>query len=230
MTSSPHSSAIGSRRSRPARVGRAPAPQHPGPDRRPGGGDLGPGRTGELWLRGPQVMRGYRNHPEATAATLGSGGWLRTGDLCYFDADGYLFVVDRLKELIKYKGYQVAPAELEQLLCAHPAVADAAVVPRPDPAAGELPVAYVARRAEVGAAELEAWVADRVAPYKRLRGVQFVDQVPRSRPASCSGGSWSRPSGPGSPGPPSPGLALRGGGRPKRAGRRRRGCSPPGRG
>jgi acyl-CoA synthetase (AMP-forming)/AMP-acid ligase II len=146
----------------------------------PGGGDLGPGRTGELWLRGPQVMRGYRNHAEATAATLGPGGWLRTGDLCYFDADGYLFVVDRLKELIKYKGYQVAPAELEQLLCAHPAVADAAVVPRPDPAAGELPVAYVARRAEVGAAELEAWVADRVAPYKRLRGVQFVDQVPRS--------------------------------------------------
>jgi acyl-CoA synthetase (AMP-forming)/AMP-acid ligase II len=146
----------------------------------PGGGDLGPGRTGELWLRGPQVMRGYRNHPEATAATVGPGGWLRTGDLCYFDADGYLFVVDRLKELIKYKGYQVAPAELEQLLCAHPAVADAAVVPRPDPAAGELPVAYVARRAEVGAAELEAWVADRVAPYKRLRGVQFVDQVPRS--------------------------------------------------
>ena len=146
----------------------------------PGGGDLGPGRTGELWLRGPQVMRGYRNHPEATAATLGPGGWLRTGDLCYFDADGYLFVVDRLKELIKYKGYQVAPAELEQLLCAHPAVADAAVVPRPDPVAGELPVAHVARRAEVGAAELEAWVADRVAPYKRLRGVQFVDQVPRS--------------------------------------------------
>jgi acyl-CoA synthetase (AMP-forming)/AMP-acid ligase II len=146
----------------------------------PGGGDLGPGRTGELWLRGPQVMRGYRNHPEATAATIGPGGWLRTGDLCYFDADGYLFVVDRLKELIKYKGYQVAPAELEQLLCAHPAVADAAVVPRPDPVAGELPVAHVARRAEVSAAELEAWVADRVAPYKRLRGVQFVDQVPRS--------------------------------------------------
>src|SRR5215217_508618 len=79
------------------------------------GGDLGPGRTGELWLRGPQVMRGYRNRPEATAATLAPGGWLRTGDLCYVDADGYLFVVDRLKELIKYKGIQVAPAELEQL-------------------------------------------------------------------------------------------------------------------
>jgi acyl-CoA synthetase (AMP-forming)/AMP-acid ligase II len=145
-----------------------------------GGGDLGPGRTGELWLRGPQVMRGYRDRPEATARTLAPGGWLRTGDLCYVDADGYLFVVDRLKELIKYKGYQVAPAELEQLLCAHPAVADAAVVPRPDPDAGELPVAHVATRSEVSAAELEAWVADRVAPYKRLRGVRFVDQVPRS--------------------------------------------------
>jgi acyl-CoA synthetase (AMP-forming)/AMP-acid ligase II len=145
-----------------------------------GGGDLGPGRTGELWLRGPQVMRGYRNRPEATAATLAPGGWLRTGDLCYVDADGYLFVVDRLKELIKYKGAQVAPAELEALLCAHPAVADAAVVPRPDPQAGEVPVAHVATRSQVGAAELEAWVAERVAPFKRLRGVRFVDQVPRS--------------------------------------------------
>jgi acyl-CoA synthetase (AMP-forming)/AMP-acid ligase II len=145
-----------------------------------GGGDLGPGRTGELWLRGPQVMRGYRNRPEATAATLAPGGWLRTGDLCYIDADGYLFVVDRLKELIKYKGAQVAPAELEALLCAHPAVADAAVVPRPDPEAGEVPVAHVATRSQVSAAELEAWVAERVAPFKRLRGIRFVDQVPRS--------------------------------------------------
>ena len=146
----------------------------------PAGGDLGPGRTGELWLRGPQVMRGYRNRPEATAATLGPGGWLRTGDLCYIDPDGYLFVVDRLKELIKYKGAQVAPAELEALLCAHPAVADAAVVPRPDPEAGEVPVAYVATRSQVSADELDAWVAGRVAPFKRLRGIRFVDQVPRS--------------------------------------------------
>ncbi|MFL5881639.1 MAG: AMP-binding protein [Actinomycetota bacterium] len=146
----------------------------------PGGGDLGPGRTGELWLRGPQVMRGYRNHPEATARTITPDGWLRTGDLCYLDADGYLFVVDRLKELIKYKGAQVAPAELEQLLCAHPAVADAVVVPRPDLEAGELPVAYVALRAETTAAELQAWVAERVAPFKRLHDVRPVDQVPRS--------------------------------------------------
>jgi acyl-CoA synthetase (AMP-forming)/AMP-acid ligase II len=145
-----------------------------------GGGDLGPGRTGELWLRGPQVMRGYRGNPAATAATVGADGWLRTGDLCRFDDDGYLFVVDRLKELIKYKGYQVAPAELEQVLAAHPAVADAAVVPRPDPEAGEVPVAHVALRGEASAEELQAWVAERVAPYKRLRAVRFTDQVPRS--------------------------------------------------
>jgi len=144
------------------------------------GTDLGPGRTGELWLRGPQVMRGYRHNPEATAATVDRDGWLHTGDLCYVDADGYLFVVDRLKELIKYKGYQVAPAELEHLLTAHPAVADAAVVPRPDPEAGELPVAHVTLRGQATAEELQAWVAERVAPYKRLRAVRFTDQVPRS--------------------------------------------------
>jgi acyl-CoA synthetase (AMP-forming)/AMP-acid ligase II len=144
------------------------------------GADLGPGRTGELWLRGPQVMRGYRHNPVATAATVDGDGWLHTGDLCYVDDDGYLFVVDRLKELIKYNGYQVAPAELEHLLLAHPAVADAAVVPRPDPRAGEIPVAHVVRRAEVSEAELTAWVAERVAPYKKLRDVRFTDQVPRS--------------------------------------------------
>jgi acyl-CoA synthetase (AMP-forming)/AMP-acid ligase II len=145
-----------------------------------GGGDLGPGGTGELWLRGPQVMRGYRGNPAATATTVGADGWLRTGDLCRFDDDGYLFVVDRLKELIKYKGSQVAPAELEQVLAAHPAVADAAVVPRPDPEAGEVPVAHVALRGEATAEELQAWVAERVAPYKRLRAVRVTDQVPRS--------------------------------------------------
>jgi len=144
------------------------------------GADLGPGRTGELWVRGPQVMRGYRDRPAATAATVDPDGWLHTGDLCRFDDDGYLSVVDRLKELIKYKGYQVAPAELEHLLLAHPAVADAAVVPRPDPQAGELPVAHVVLRGEATAEELLAYVALRVAPYKRLRAVRFTDQVPRS--------------------------------------------------
>jgi acyl-CoA synthetase (AMP-forming)/AMP-acid ligase II len=144
------------------------------------GADLGPGRSGELLVRGPQLMRGYRGHPDATAATVDAEGWLHTGDLVYIDGDGYLFVVDRLKELIKYKGYQVAPAELEHLLLAHPAVADAAVIPRPDPEAGEVPVAYVARRGEVSAGELLAYVAERVAPYKRVRAVELVEQVPRS--------------------------------------------------
>jgi acyl-CoA synthetase (AMP-forming)/AMP-acid ligase II len=144
------------------------------------GADLGPGRTGELWARGPQLMRGYRNRREATAATIDQDGWLHTGDLCSFDQDGYLYVVDRLKELIKYKGAQVAPAELEHLLLAHPAVADAVVVPRPDAEAGEVPVAHVVLRGQATPDELQAWVAERVAPYKRLHAVELTDQVPRS--------------------------------------------------
>jgi len=144
------------------------------------GADLGPGRTGELWVRGPQVMRGYRDRPEATAQTVDADGWLHSGDLCYLDEDGYLYVVDRLKELIKYKGYQVAPAELEHLLLTHPAVADAAVVPRPDPEADEVPVAHVALRGPATAEELLAYVAERVAPYKRVRAVRLTDSVPRS--------------------------------------------------
>ncbi|MGW3602722.1 AMP-binding protein [Micromonospora sp. NPDC005161] len=145
-----------------------------------GGGDLGAGRAGELWIRGPQLMRGYRDRPEATAATIDADSWLHTGDLCYFDEDGYLYVVDRLKELIKYQGYQVAPAELEHLLRTHPAVADAAVVPRPDADAGEVPVAYVVLREPATAEELLAYVAERVAPYKRLHAVRFTPSVPRA--------------------------------------------------
>jgi acyl-CoA synthetase (AMP-forming)/AMP-acid ligase II len=144
------------------------------------GADVGPGRTGELWVRGPQLMRGYRGAPEATAATVDDDGWLLTGDLCYFDEDGYLYVVDRLKELIKYKGYQVAPAELEHLLLTHPAVTDAAVVPRPDDSAGEVPVAYVSLCAPASADDLMTYVAERVAPYKRLRAVRITPSVPRS--------------------------------------------------
>jgi len=144
------------------------------------GADLGAGRTGELWVRGPQLMCGYRDRPDATAGTVDADGWLHTGDLCYLDEDGYLYVVDRLKELIKYKGYQVAPAELEHLLLTHPAVADAAVVPRPDPEAGEVPVAHVALRGQATAEELLAYVAERVAPYKRVRAVRITDSVPRS--------------------------------------------------
>jgi acyl-CoA synthetase (AMP-forming)/AMP-acid ligase II len=144
------------------------------------GTDLGPGEVGELWVRGPQAMRGYHRRPQATAEMIGPDGWLRTGDLCSVDADGHLTVVDRIKELIKYNGYQVAPAELEHLLQAHPAVADAAVVRRPDAQAGEIPVAYASLRAEATPEELMAYVAERVAPYKRVRAVEFVDEIPRS--------------------------------------------------
>jgi acyl-CoA synthetase (AMP-forming)/AMP-acid ligase II len=136
--------------------------------------------VGEMWLRGPQLMRGYLGNPEATADTLTPDGWLRTGDLVEVGADGAFFVVDRLKELIKYKGYPVAPAELEGVLRTHPAVADAAVVPVPDPVCGELPKAFVVLREDVDADALMAWVAERVAPYKRIRAVEVLDAIPRS--------------------------------------------------
>ncbi|KAL5679122.1 hypothetical protein ACJX0J_005507, partial [Zea mays] len=103
-------------------------------------------RTGELWIRGPYVMKGYFKNAEATQSTLTPDGWLKTGDLCYIDEDGYLFVVDRLKELIKYKGYQVPPAELEALLLTHPEIEDVAVIPFPDREVGQFPMAYVVRK------------------------------------------------------------------------------------
>jgi acyl-CoA synthetase (AMP-forming)/AMP-acid ligase II len=146
------------------------------------GRDLGPGEPGELLGRGPQVTAGYRGRPEATAAMVGPDGWLRTGDLGLVDAGGNVVIVDRLKELIKVRGHQVAPAELEALLATHPAVADAAVTRRDDPDAGEVPVAVVVPRpgATAGAEELMAWVAERVAPPKRIRAVRFADSIPRT--------------------------------------------------
>jgi len=146
------------------------------------GEDLGVGEDGELWIRGPQVMREYLNAPEATAATIVEDGWLRTGDIGHVDEDGYWYVVDRLKELIKYKGFQVAPAELEDLLLAHPAVADAGVVGKPDEEAGEVPVAFVVLHpgAAATAEELQEHVAEHVAPYKRLAEVRFVGAIPKS--------------------------------------------------
>jgi acyl-CoA synthetase (AMP-forming)/AMP-acid ligase II len=144
------------------------------------GARLGPGEQGEIWVRGPQVMRGYLNNPEATAATVDADGWLHSGDIGAVDEDGYLTLADRLKELIKYNAFQVAPAELEALLLGHPAVADVAVVGRPDVTAGELPVAYVVARAPVSAEELMAYVAERVAPYKKIRDVEFIDQIPKA--------------------------------------------------
>lgn len=142
--------------------------------------DLPTGERGELWVRGPQVMSGYLNNPEATAATLDAEGWLRTGDVAYVDEDGYFYIVDRLKELIKYKGYQVAPAELEAVLLTHPAVADCAIVRYPHEDAGEVPKAFVVSRAPVDAETLMAYVAERVAPYKKIRLVEFIDVIPKS--------------------------------------------------
>jgi acyl-CoA synthetase (AMP-forming)/AMP-acid ligase II len=135
---------------------------------------------GEVWIRGPQVMKGYLNRPEATAQTVDEEGWLHTGDIAYADEDGCFYIVDRLKELIKYKGFQVAPAELEAVLLTHPCVADAAVIPSPDEEAGEVPKAFVVLRAPAEAEEIMEFVAERVAPYKKIRFMEFVEQIPKS--------------------------------------------------
>ena len=144
------------------------------------GRDARPGEPGELCVRGPQVMAGYLGRPEATAQMLGAGGWLRTGDLGRVDPGGHLFIVDRLKELIKVNAIQVAPAELEAVLAGHPQVADAAVVPRPDERTGEAPVAFVVARGSLEPGQLIAWVAARVAPHERIRAVRRVREIPRT--------------------------------------------------
>ncbi|CBI18881.3 unnamed protein product, partial [Vitis vinifera] len=188
-------------------------------------------QTGELWLRGPTIMKAfvlyrayfftgisyfttwcyrgwilemkfylrtqifglfnvkvthpsscYFSNPEVTTSTLDSSGWLRTGDLCYIDDDGFIFIVDRLKELIKYKGYQVPPAELEALLLTHPEIADAAVIPFPDKEVGQYPMAYINRKAGSNLSESAVmdFIAKQVAPYKRIRRVAFVDSIPKN--------------------------------------------------
>ena len=144
------------------------------------GEELGAEQEGEVLIRGPQVMKGYLNNPQATAETIDDEGWLRTGDVGYVDGDGYLYIVDRVKELIKYKGFQVAPAELEALLLTHPAVADAAVIPSPDEEAGELPKAFVVLKGEATADEIMSYVAEQVAPHKKVRRLEFCDEIPRS--------------------------------------------------
>jgi acyl-CoA synthetase (AMP-forming)/AMP-acid ligase II len=144
------------------------------------GAALGPNEQGEICVRGPNIMRGYINRPDATAQTLDAKGWYRTGDIGYADEDGYFFVVDRLKELIKFSGYQVAPAELEAVLVSHPAVAEAAVIPSPDEEHGEIPKAFVVRKGELSEQEVMDYVAARVAPFKKVRIVEFIDQIPKS--------------------------------------------------
>jgi acyl-CoA synthetase (AMP-forming)/AMP-acid ligase II len=141
---------------------------------------LGPGQDGELCFRGPQVMAGYLNAPEATAEMVDPDGWLHSGDIGHVDDDGYFYVVDRVKELIKYKGWQVAPAELEAVLHSHPQITDAAVVRVADEQAGEVPKAFVVTTAELSAQEIMEYVAERVAPHKKVRAVEFIDQIPKS--------------------------------------------------
>ena len=144
------------------------------------GADLGAAGEGELLIRGPQLMRGYRGHDEVTAATIDADGWLHTGDLVEISPGGVARITDRLKELIKVKGFQVEPAELEALLRLHPSVADAAVVGVPDETAGEVPKAFIVARGDLAADGLIAWVAERVAPNKRIRAVELVEEIPKT--------------------------------------------------
>jgi acyl-CoA synthetase (AMP-forming)/AMP-acid ligase II len=144
------------------------------------GVEMEPGHRGELYVRGPQVMQGYLNDPDKTGAMLDGDGWLQTGDVAYADDLGNFYIVDRVKELIKYKGYSIAPAELEALLLTHPQVEDAAVIPSPDEVAGEVPKAYVVSQGELQEGELMSWVGERVSPYKKIRRVEFVSKIPKS--------------------------------------------------
>jgi acyl-CoA synthetase (AMP-forming)/AMP-acid ligase II len=144
------------------------------------GEDAAPGERGELWMRGPNVMKGYWNNDEATAGTIDEDGYLHTGDVAIVDEDGYFSIVDRVKELIKYKGFQVAPAELEALIITHEAVADVAVIPVPDEEAGEIPKAFVVKGGEVSEDDVKAFVKERVSSYKQVRAVEFVDEIPKS--------------------------------------------------
>ncbi len=147
------------------------------------GDDLDVGGRGELLVRGPQVMKGYLNNPEATAETLDADGWLHTGDVAIVDEENHVSIVDRIKELIKYKGFQVPPAELEAVLVTHPAVADAAVIGIPDEEAGELPKAFVTLAPGAGSLTLEdlqVHVAEHLATYKQVRALEVLEAIPKS--------------------------------------------------
>ncbi|KAG0286071.1 putative fatty-acid--CoA ligase FadD10, partial [Dissophora globulifera] len=150
------------------------------------GKDAATGNRGEIWVRGPNVMKGYRNNAKATLETIDSEGWLHTGDIAVVDEHEHFFIVDRLKELIKYKGFQVAPAELEALLLAHPLILDAGVIGIEDKQqATEVPLAFVVKAPGPGEALTEAdvvsYIASKVAAHKKLRGgVRFIDAIPKS--------------------------------------------------
>ena len=170
-------------RTRPGSIGPAmPDTEEKVVDVETGSRELAPGEIGELLIRGPQVMKNYYNRPEETAETITEDGWLHTGDIVKMDPDGYVWVLDRKKELIKYKGFQVAPAELEGILLEHPAVADAAVIGKADTEAGEVPKAFVVNKgdSEVSGEELMDFVGPKVATFKHIREVEFVDAIPKN--------------------------------------------------
>ena len=145
-------------------------------------GEDGQTRPGELWVKGPNVMLGYLNKPDATAETLDADGFLHTGDVAVYHEGGYFSIVERVKELIKYHGYQIAPAELEALLLSHPQVLDAAVIGVQGDDHEEIPKAFVVAAPDSGLTEddVRAFVAENVAPYKKVRRVEFIDQIPKS--------------------------------------------------
>ncbi|KAK6922374.1 AMP-binding enzyme, C-terminal domain [Dillenia turbinata] len=154
---------------------------------------LPPLNQGELWVKAPTLFKGYIGDDKATIACLDSEGWYKTGDLCCFDKKGFLYFVDRLKELIKYKGHQVAPAELEQLLQSHHDVVEAAVIPYPDEEAGQIPMAFIVRRADstLDESKIKDFVADQVAPYKRIRRVAFIYSIPKNATGKMkTSGAW----------------------------------------
>lgn len=147
------------------------------------GKGLGPNILGELCVKGPQVMKGYVNNRDATKATFYDNEWLRTGDVAYYDEEEYFYITDRMKELIKVKGFQVPPAELEEILRSHEKILDAAIIGIPDDISGEVPKACVVLRpgAKATAQEILDFVAKRVAYYKKLEGgVDFIDLIPRN--------------------------------------------------
>ena len=145
------------------------------------GRDARPEEPGELWMRGPQVMQGYLGNPKATARMIDHQGWLHSGDVAAVDEEGWFTIVDRVKELIKYKGFQVAPAELEAILISHPQVADCAVIGVPDEEAGELPKAFVVPASDdLDIDALAAFLAEQVAPHKRVRAIELVAEIPKS--------------------------------------------------
>jgi acyl-CoA synthetase (AMP-forming)/AMP-acid ligase II len=142
--------------------------------------DVADGEPGELLIRGPQVMKGYLKNPRATDATIDPDGWLHTGDVARVEPDGSLRIVDRIKELIKYNAYQIAPAELEAVLLTHPAITDAAVIPLPDEEAGQVPKAFVVTNGSITPEEVVQFVAGHVAPYKKVRAVEIIEEIPKA--------------------------------------------------